>query len=184
MRYGVDLRATRNPRISVWVRSASAFRDQRVEMIVEPANGVPLNKRVLSGRGNTLYTRWDVPLVEQAGDPDVRIKFRYHHGNQDSPAVFIDNFAVEETPRPPVPRLAPVSLEFPNEQTSYMTEGWDVVRGPDGVGRLVTTVNRLPAASIARAKIGPFDLSDLRNPMLRVWTRYALREEARRFGLT
>ena len=184
LRWGVDLRATRQPQLVVWTRSGGALqRGQWLEVQIEPANGVSEIKRLIDGDGNTLFARHEIDLGRHVDDPDVRIRFRFHHGGRANPAIYVDSFMVRETPAGLPPSITPAEVSFPSDQMTTLTEGWDVVRDAFGVGRLVTTVGRLPANSVAKVRVGSFDLTGLRNPMLRVWARYDLRRNSQSFGL-
>ncbi|MEE2758041.1 MAG: thrombospondin type 3 repeat-containing protein [Myxococcota bacterium] len=176
LRWGIDLRATRDPRLVVWSRTGAALRGlQRLEVVIDPENAAGKTEALLRGDGNTLFSKSEISLLEQVGDPDVRIRFIFYHEGHANPAVFLDSLAIEEKPRPEPPVLTPFTVDFPSDKVEMLTEGWDVVRGVNGRGRLVTTMQNLPLASKAKVRIGSFDLTGLRNPLLRVFARYQLR---------
>ena len=111
-------------------------------------------------------------------DPDVRIRFRFTM--EDARIRPSTSLFIEKTPVPP--SIAPAEVSFPGSDDN-IDRGLGCGARCFGVGRLVTTVGRLPANSVAKVRVGSFDLTGLRNPMLRVWARYDLRRNSQSFGL-
>ena len=99
--------------------------------------------------------------------------------------MYIDSVHLTEKPEQIPSLTTPRVLNFPNDYTRLKTEGWEVVRGADGVARIGTTMRGLPAGEYREVADRPLNPNGcavpLRKPVLRLWVRYDLTRNSQEF---
>ncbi len=175
----LDLRAVENPKLTLRVRSDGPLGNgQRLSAYINPTNAAPRQLTLLRGTGNGLYERYEASLAEFAGEAEVELSLRFYRAGIEAPGIYVDEMTVEEAPPPPVALFTPTTLVFPNSNVDFVTDGWDFVSDEQGEMLASTTLRELPPSSVAKARFGPFDLTGLRTPTLRIRGRYRIAKDA------
>ena len=112
-----------------------------------------------------------------AGQAEVEFNHSLNEWGE-APGIYVDEMTIEEAPPPPTALFTPTTLVFPNSNVDFVTDGWDFVSDEEGQILASTTLQELPPSSMAKAKFGPFDLTGLRSPTLRIRGRYRIAKDA------